>query len=320
MKITRTPLRISLVGGGTDMPSFYSKYPGAVFSFAINRYVYVSVNPKFDGTFRVSYSKTEMSPNIDAIQHSLVRESLKLMNVKTGIEVTSIADIPGEGTGLGSSSAFTVGLLKALTLGSVEPAILAERAYTVEGEMCSHPVGKQDQYASALGGMNFITFGKNSVNVRPIQPSADWMKDFYSCTLLLWTGMTRDANEILKHQRKGFVDGGNIEIGKMLAHQAHVFMQEVFDGAPFRRLGQILDETWKLKKMLSPNISSPKIDALYDKAKEAGAYGGKLLGAGGGGFIFLFAPHYLHKQIIEATGLRKIDFAVEPNGSELIYG
>lgn len=318
MIITRTPLRISLVGGGTDMPAFYSKHPGAVFSFAIDKYVYVSVNKKFDGTFRVSYSKTEMADTIDAIQHALVRESMKLMNVKQGLEVTSVADIPGEGTGLGSSSAFTVGLLKALSPKS-EPSILAERAYEVEANMCSHPVGKQDQYASAIGGMNFMTFGKNSVNVRPIFPSSEWMHDFCSSSLLLWTGMTRDANDILKSQRKGFQDGGNIEVGKMLAHQAHDFMQEVADGAKIKRLGEIMDKTWKLKKKLSTQISNPKLDQMYEKAKEAGAYGGKLLGAGGGGFFFLFAPNYLHKQIVEATGLRRVDFALEQNGSEVIY-
>lgn len=320
MRITRTPLRISLVGGGTDMHSFYSRYPGAVFSFAINKYVYVSVNEKFDGTFRVSYSKTELSPTIDEIQHTLVRNCLKIMNIKNGVEITSVADIPGEGTGLGSSSAFTVGLLKALSPKNIEPSILAERAYEVEANMCLHPVGKQDQYASAIGGMNFMTFGKSSVSVRPVMPSSEWMHDFYSSSLLLWTGVTRSANDILTSQRKGFQDGVNITVGKTLSREAHLFMQEITDGAKIKKLGEILDRTWELKKALAPQISNPKLDELYTKAKEAGAYGGKILGAGGGGFFFFFAPNYLHKQIIEATGLRRIDFSLEQNGSEVIYG
>lgn len=319
MRITRTPLRISLVGGGSDMPSFTNKHPGAVFSFAINKYVYVSVNKKFDGKYRVSYAKTENVDRIDEIEHKLVRETLKLAGVKEGTEITSVADIPGNGTGLGSSSSFTVGLLKAY-FPIADNGILAERAYTVEAEKCGSPVGKQDQYAAAYGGMNFITFGKRNVNVRKIEPSTEWMKDFEQCSLLLWTGIARDANEILKFQKKGFDDGGNIEVGKFLAGQAHVFMQEVCDGVRVKRLGEILNETWRWKKKLSPNVSNSRIDTLYDKALEAGAYGGKLCGAGGGGLFFFFAPSYLHRDICEATGLKKVEFKVEPKGSEVIYG
>jgi len=318
MRITRTPLRISLIGGGTDMPAFYEKHAGHVFSFTINKYVYVSVNRKFDDKVRVSYSQTETVNSTDDLKHDLARESLRLYKIMNGMEISSISDIPGNGTGLGSSSAFTVGLIKAIDP-DIPHGILAERAFTVEANECHHPVGKQDQYASALGGMNFITFGKNSVNVRPVYPSSDWMHDFCSYSLLLYTGMTRDANEILQSQRKGFVDGGNIEIGKMLAGQAHDFMQEIADGAKIRRLGEFMDETWKLKKRLSPNITSSKLDEIYEKAKNAGAYGGKLLGAGGGGFFFFFAPNYLHKAIIEQTGLRRVDFNIEQNGSEVIY-
>lgn len=319
MIITRTPLRISLIGGGTDMPSFYTKSPGAVLSFTINKYVYVSVNEKFDGTFRVSYSKIDEAPNIEAIQHNLVREALSLCNVKTGIEITSIADIPGTGTGLGSSSAFTVGLLRALRP-KEEPTIIAERAFEVESGRCGHPVGKQDQYASSIGGMNFFTFGKRDVHVRPILPSNEWKHEFESCCLLLWTGMTRDANEILKLQKKGFDSGGNIQVGKELSYQAHEFFQHIADGARVKFLGEILHESWKYKKMLAPNISNSKIDDLYEKAMSAGAYGGKLLGAGGGGFLFFFAPVYHQKAIVQATGLRRIDFCMTNNGSEIVYG
>lgn len=319
MRITRTPFRISLAGGGSDMPSYTSKHPGAVFSLTIDKYVYISVNPKFDGKFRVAYSKTEIAETADNIEHSLVRETLRLANIKAGAEIVSVADIPGYGSGLGSSSAFTVGLLK-IYYPQADPGILAERAFAIESGKCGYPVGRQDQYAASYGGMNFITFGRRSVNVKPIHPSIEWMEDFHNYSLLLWTGVTRSANDILKLQKKGFENGGNMEIGKFLADQAHVFMQEVCDSAKPRRLGEILNETWKWKKKLAPNISSQKIDDLYEKALQAGAYGGKLLGAGGGGFFFFFAPAYLHKDIAEATGLKKIHFKFEPKGSEVIYG
>lgn len=319
MRITRTPFRISLAGGGSDMPSYTSKHPGAVLSFTIDKYVYVSVNSKFDGKFRVSYSKTEIAETLDNIEHGLVRETLKLANIKVGTEIVSVADIHGYGTGLGSSSAFTVGLLK-IYYPQADPGILAERAFTIEHDKCGYPVGRQDQYAASYGGMNFITFGKRSVNVKPIHPSAEWMEDFHNYSLLLWTGITRSANDILKLQKKGFENGGNMEIGKFLADQAHVFMQELCDGAKPRRLGEIMNETWTWKKKLAPNISNSKIDDLYEKALQAGAYGGKLLGAGGGGFFFFFAPAYLHKEIAEATGLKKIHFKFEAKGSEVIYG
>lgn len=319
MIITRTPLRISLVGGGTDLPAFYKKSPGAVFSFAVNKYVYVIVNPKFDGRYRVSYSQLEIVDEIKDIQHDIIRSAMQISGVKHGLEVTTVADIPGGGTGLGSSSALAVGILKALTP-YLDCGTLAEKAFFLESEGCGSPVGKQDQYASAYGGMNFITFGKNNVNVRPIIPSADWMHDFESCTLLLWTGITRNANDILKEQRKNFDDGASIAHGRKLARLAHDFLDEVAGKGRVRQLGEIMHESWALKRQLSSGISNSEIDTIYDNAMRAGAYGGKLLGAGGGGFFFFFAPNYHHKAIIEATGLKKVEFKVEEKGSEVVYG
>lgn len=316
--ITRTPLRISLVGGGTDMPAFTQKHPGAVVSFAIDKYVYVSVNPKFDRKFRVSYSKTENADRVDQIKHDLVRESLKISGVTEGVEITSISDIPGTGTGLGSSSAFTVGLLKALEK-YPDPSILAERAFEVESGKCYHPVGRQDQYASAHGGFNFMIFGKNNVQVTPLRLPFHWRKEFSNYALLLWTGITRDANDILQRQDKTFRDGGNIEIGKHLSRYAHDFYQELIDGANMERLGALMNIAWTEKKMLAPGISTMKIDDLYGSAIKCGAYGGKLLGAGGGGFLFFLAPPEKHDDIVEKTGLKKIDFKIEMEGSKVIY-
>lgn len=318
MLITKTPLRISLIGGGTDMPSFYRSRPGAVLSFTINKFIYVCVNRHFGGGFRVAYSKTENVETLDQIEHSLVRESLRLHNISGGLEISSIADLPGNGTGMGSSSAFVVGLLRALGK-DVVPTVLAERAYTVEAEKCYSPVGKQDHYAAACGGMNFITFGKNRVSVKPLYPSLDWRREFELNALLLWTGRTRDANEILKRQDKAFRDGGNISLGTHLAHHAHVFYQEVLDGASMGRLGELMHATWQLKRILVDGIATRDIDEWYDKAREAGAFGGKLLGAGGGGFLFMLAAPEYHKQIVEATGLRKVDFKIEMEGSQVIY-
>lgn len=318
MIVTRTPLRISLIGGGSDMPSFYKKHPGMVISFAIDKYVYVSVNKKFDGKLRVSYSSTENVEDVSDLKHDLVRETLKNFKIKSGLEITSVADIPGTGTGLGSSSAFTVGLVKALGR-ETDPATVAERAFYVEAESCHRPVGKQDQYASAFGGFNQILFGKNRVAVTPLLPSHAWISDFESHALLLWTGMTRDAGEILKAQDKAFRDGGNLEYGKRLVDLAHEFHQDLMDSATMDRLGTLLHISWITKKGLARGVSNQKIDDLYTTALSCGAHGGKLLGAGGGGFLFFLAPPERHGKIVEATGLRKVDFKIEQRGSEVIY-
>lgn len=318
MLITRTPLRISLAGGGSDLPSYYRTKPGAVISFAIDKYVYVMVNRLFGGGIRVSYSKMENVSSVDEIKHELVRETLRLHNIKNGLEIVSIADVPGSGTGLGSSSAFTVGLLKALGK-DVHPSVLAERAYTVESEKCFHPVGKQDQYASSHGGMNFITFGKNSVKVTPLYPSSKWRRNFEKHALLLWTGMVRDANEILKQQSASFSNGSSIEVGLHLSKHAHEMYQEILEGTDILRVGELLDKTWKTKKLMAPGISNPKIDEWYETALELGASGGKLLGAGGGGFLLFIAPPDRHQYICNATGLQKVEFKFEMEGSKVIH-
>jgi len=274
MITTRTPLRISLIGGGTDIPSFYKKAPGAVVSFAINKYVYVSVNKKFDGKFRVSYSQTENVDSIDDIQHELVREALRLFSIKTGLEITSISDIPGNGTGLGSSSSFTVGLLNALGKNNA-PSVLAERAFTVEAEKCFHPVGKQDQYAAACGGVNYMMFGRNYVKISPIKLTQKWTEEFESHALLLWTGITRDANEILAVQNKNFLNGGNIEIGKQMARLANDFYAELLGDITIPRIGEYLQQAWQIKKFFASGVSNSKIDALYEKAMWNGALGGR---------------------------------------------
>jgi D-glycero-alpha-D-manno-heptose-7-phosphate kinase len=313
MIITRTPLRVSLVGGGTDLPVFYCKHVGAVVSFAISKFVYISVNAKFDGKIRMSYSQTENVENIDDLQHDLARESLRYFRYKDGVEITSVSDIPGEGSGLGSSSAFTVGLANALGYGT-PPGILAERAFDIEANFCHHPIGKQDAFASAYGGMNFITFHGKKVEVKPLYYSDEMQKHF----LLLWTGVTRSAGNILKQQKGNFENGDTMAIGRQMADLAYKFYTEYVTGMSLPRMGGFLQENWELKKQLA-TVSTPQIDKWYELGMKNGAYGGKICGAGGGGFMFFVAPPESHGAIIKATGLRNVDFKIEPEGSKVIY-
>lgn len=319
MIITRTPLRLSLIGGGTDMPEYYTKRAGAVVSMAINKYVYVSVNKRFEPMFRVSYTKTEHASRIQDIEHELVRESLLLGKVEHGLEITSIADVPGNGTGLGSSSAFTVGLLKAL-YPDTAPGALAERAFMVEAEKCHHPVGKQDQYACAHGGVNFITFGKRMVRVTPVGVSRAWKQKFEEHALLLYTGSGRDANQILKEQAKSLEKGDSLNHGQQLADMAHALYGGICDQSlDIQGIGELLGEAWELKKYLAGSITNDTIDKHYETAMGQGAYGGKLLGAGGGGFLFFLADPDRHEAIARATGLRRVAFKIEDEGSKVIY-
>lgn len=319
MIITRTPLRISLIGGGTDLPAFYKKHLGAVVSMTIDKYVYVSVNRRFDGGYRVSYSRTENVTSVADIEHDLVRESLRMTAIQPGMEITSIADIPGNGTGLGSSSAFTVGLLHAL-LKDEEPGVLAERAFVVESEKCGHAVGKQDQYAAAYGGMNYMTFGKNGVGVRRLEISKAWKDDFENHALLLWTGSSRNSDLILKEQAAEMQKGSAaLELSIILAKQANEFYEEFLSGVTVKRMAELIHAGWMTKRAIIPTITNAEIDDAYERALQAGAWGGKLLGAGGGGFLFVLAPKYIHARILETTGLRNMKIRIETEGSKVIY-
>lgn len=296
------------------MPAFYAHHTGAVVSFAISKFVYVITNPKFDGHIRVSYSQTENVEGLDELKHDLVRETLRYFRVTKGIEVVSVSDIPGKGSGLGSSSSFIVGLANALGRGTT-PGILAERAFDIEANLCHHPVGKQDHYAASYGGMNFIKFQGKQVTVRPLYYS----QTFADHCLLLWTGRTRDANPILKEQGK-MMAGASIQSGMELARLALDFHNEYTAGMTPKRIGEFVYEGWKIKAKLSGGISDSQIDEWIAVGMSEGAYGGKLLGAGGGGFLFFVAPPEIHFKIIKATGLRCVDFKIESEGSKVIYG
>jgi D-glycero-alpha-D-manno-heptose-7-phosphate kinase len=306
MIISKTPLRVSLVGGGTDVPAFYEQSPGAVVSFAISKYIYVAVNEKFDGCFRVSYSVTENVDRVEEIKHSLVRHTLKHQKPKAGLEIVSIADIPGEGTGLGSSSAFEVGLLHAFNWNEhyVSPRLLAETAFQIERE-CHRDIGKQDHYAAAYGGFNRFRFKPSSVDVEMLYPPD--MRWF----LLLYTGITRKADDLLRAQSKAF-QADKLAIGKEMAALAENFSEE--------NISETLQDGWVLKKRLYKGVTNDQIDDWYIRAIMAGAQGGKICGAGGGGFLLFYAPPDAHEGIVKATGLRKVDFQISTEGSKVIYG
>ncbi len=322
MIITQTPLRMSFAGGGSDLPSFYRQFGGAVVSSAIDKYIYVNVNKKFDDGIRVSYSRTEEVGSVDKIEHPIVRASLQKLNIPGGLEITSIADIPSRGTGLGSSSSFTVGLLMALHAYEsryVSPGDLAEESCTVEIELCGEPIGKQDQYAAAYGGLNFYRFEPDdSVIVEPILCSGDKLHQLQSSLVTFYTGTTRAASSILADQsHQSQSNTATQSLMKRMTKLAYGLRAEL-DNGHIDALGEILDEGWRLKREVHPGISNSAIDDWYAAAKNAGAVGGKLLGAGGGGFLTFFAPPEKHAAIAEALGLRRIDLCLDRSGSRVL--
>ena len=324
MIISKTPLRMSFVGGGSDLPVFSRRFGGAVVSTAIDKFVYVSVNKKFDDRIRVSYSKTEEVASVAKIKHPLVREALKMLNIPGGIEITSIADIPARGSGLGSSSSFTVGVLHALhafanRYASAEQ--LARESCEIEIERCGEPIGKQDQFAAAFGGFNFIEFyPDDSVSVEPIICQRETMAALQDNTLVFYTGITRSASALLKTQRA--VVASEKAKQKVLCRMVE-FARELkaeLQKNNVAAFGEIIHENWLLKRSLTPDISTSAIDRWYERARKAGAIGGKLLGAGSGGFLMFYAPRERHEAITRALkDLRPMQFHFEPQGSKIIF-
>jgi len=324
MIITRTPLRISFAGGGSDLPAFYKQEQGAVVSTAIDKYIYINVNPKFDHKIRASYSVTEIVDSLDEVQHELIREALYLLNIRQGIEITSISDIPSQGTGLGSSSSYTVGLLNALYAykGHMAGAErLADEACHIELERCRKPIGKQDQYIAAYGGLQYIRFNPDgSVFTDPVICSPDTRQRLQSRLLLLYTGLTRRADDILAEQteetRSNEAKRAALRRIVSLAGQ----LCEALGRDEIDAFGEILHAGWLEKRQLAANISNDRIDNWYERARVAGAIGGKLLGAGGGGFLLLYADPAHHTDICRALPeLRPIPFHFCPQGSKVIY-
>lgn len=324
MIVTKTPLRMSFVGGGSDLPVFYRRFGGAVVSTAIDKFVYLTINRKFDNKIRLCYSRVEEPASVGKIKHPLVREALQMVGITGGIEIMSTADIPAKGTGLGSSSSYTIGLLHALHAYQGQYASaerLARECCEIEIERCGEPIGKQDQYAAAFGGFNFIQFHPDdSVSVDPIVCERETLRRLQAGTLVFYTGITRSASGILKHQQQAVAS----EKSKQKAMQRMVKLAHTMRDELQRNhadaFGEMLHENWELKRSLTPQVSTGQIDTWYQRARKAGAIGGKLLGAGSGGFLMFYAPPDRHEAITRALkDLRPTPFGFEPQGSKIIF-
>ena len=319
MIITRTPFRISFCGGGTDIQDFYKKYGGCVLSAAINRYMYISIHPYFEEDITLlKYSKSEKVYDVNDIRHRIIREALLEKGIK-GVEITSTADIPS-GTGLGSSSSFTVGLFHALSsyLGKyISKKNLAEEACNLEIERLGNPIGKQDQEAAAYGGLNFISFHENGdVSVEPVVMEKETYHELQNNIVLYYTGLKHDANEILSEQKKSISQkADNLLAMKNLA----ILLRKSLENNNLNDFGCILDEGWKRKKELTDNISNGMIDDLYCIAKENGAKGGKLLGAGGGGFLLFYCDQCKQEYLTKKIGLKPMHVKFDQDGSIVVY-
>lgn len=322
MFISKTPLRITFVGGGSDIKEYYSKYGrGSVLSAAINKFIYIVVNKKFDSKIRVSYSKTEIVDSVHKIEHPSVREALKLLEIEGGIEIVSISDIPSGGTGLGSSSTFLVGLLNALHAWKgefVSPKELAEEAVKIEREILHEPGGKQDQYMAAYGGIQQLEFyADEKVGVRPVISSTETIRNFERSLLLLYTGIQRSSTGIHKVQMQT-VEKKSVNYEKMVQMADEAFA--CLNNGNYELIGRMIHENWLLKKTLSEGVSNRDIDLWYDKAMNCGAVGGKIIGAGGGGFMLFMADPSKHNDIMSSIPeLTRQEFSFESEGSRIIY-
>lgn len=324
MIISQTPLRLSFLGGGSDLPSYYRRRGGAVLSTAIDKCVYVTVSRKFDDAVRVSYSRTEEVAGAGDVEHPIVREALGLLGIKGGIEITSVADIPAKGTGLGSSSTFSVGLLNALHAHVGRHASaerLAEEACDIEINRCGEPIGKQDQYAAAFGGFNFIRFHPDeTVEVQKLLCQPDTMEELQSMLMMFYTGITRSASVLLKEQSANMASAEEkVAVMDRMVSSAESVLRDLQSNR-LDTLGPALEESWQLKKSLASGITNAEIDQAYDAARAAGAVGGKILGAGGGGFLLFLVPLGRQPAVREALRrLRETPFRFARHGSRIIF-
>ena len=321
MIITKTPFRVSFAGGGSDMAPFYKKYGGCVLSTSINKYMYLSIHPYFDeGKTLLKYSENELVDAPSKIRHRIFRQVLSDMRVH-GVEISSTADVPG-GTGLGSSSAFTVGLLHTLFCYQgkyVSKGKLAELACRVEIEKLGNPIGKQDQYAASYGGLNFIRFNwDDSVTVEPLRMPVDAYRRLERNLVMFYTGETRSANAILAEQKKNIREDIKARNLREMCGLAERMRESLLSG-DLSGFGAILHEGWRRKRELAGGISTPAIDELYALALRHGAEGGKLLGAGGGGFLLFYCPEERQAELERAMPLKPFAFRFERDGASVVY-
>lgn len=318
MLLSKTPLRISFVGGGSDYFNNKSNVKGRVISVSINKYLYVTLNKRYNNQIRAAYSETEIVNSTNDLKHNIIRESLKKYSIKNGVELTTIADVPSSGSGLASSSALSVGLahsFRKFKKLKITKKTLAEDACDIEINKCKKPIGMQDQYSTAFGGLNKIEFSNNKVIVKKIPLNDQDLTIFKNHLMLFYTGINRQADKILTNIKKS---GNQFKNYEELSYLAKNFEKELLN-KNFQNCGEILHENWNLKRSLDKSVSSINLDNIYSIAKKSGAVGGKILGAGGGGyFLFLVKPKYKKKIKNNLKKLQEINFNFTKDGSRLI--
>lgn len=325
MIISRAPVRLSMGGGGTDLPSYYREFGGFLIASAINRYVYILLNKRFEETIRLSYSQTEIVENVEQIKHNIFREALKYAGINKQVELVSVADVPSN-CGLGTSSTFTVSLMNALYAYKkdyVSLYKLAESACEIEIEILKEPIGKQDQYASAFGGFNAYYFNKdNSVTIEPINIREEVLMELQSNLFLFYLNQKRSASNVLKEQdKKSKIKDENVINRLHKIKEIGLQTRKLFESGKIDEFGEILHEHWMTKKGLSSGITNTFIDEVYETARNNGAIGGKIVGAGGGGFLLLYCPRDKTK-LVEAMKMHNLCptwFSFEPEGAKKVY-
>jgi D-glycero-alpha-D-manno-heptose-7-phosphate kinase len=328
--VTRTPFRVTLGGGGTDLPSYYSQHGGFIFAMGLDKYMYVTVNRPIVGTkIRLHYSQSEVVDHVSELRHELAREALRAHGIEHSFEVASIADLPA-GTGLGSSSCYLVGLLNALhhdRRDYVPLQSLAEEACHIELDILKQPIGKQDQYMATYGGLTVLEIARDgSVAVRQLRPSSGDIAELVAHTHIYYTGSQRDAREVLHDQnmamqKKESTDHARVADSLHRIKDLGYRILEAIEGSNFDRWGELLHEHWTSKKKMSSKISLSKVDAVYDEVRERfGVLGGKIIGAGGGGFLMLYSTghHAKLEQFMDDHGMQRVHYTVEPEGTKVV--
>lgn len=323
MIISKTPLRMSFAGGGSDFREYYQRGYGLVVSTAIDKYIYVTVNKKFDDLIRVGYSKSEIVKNVEDIEHNLIREALKLVGIKKGIDIGYMSDmLPArEGTGLGASSSLLVGILNALYAykGERVPTDrLAREACKIEIDILGKPIGKQDQYAATFGNLNFIKFNPDeTVSVEPILCKKETKEKLNKKLLLFYTGLANLSEDVLPEQKEKI--GINVKLlDKMVGLSEE--LRDALSNNDLKEFGNILHQGWVYKQKLASKITNPIIDNYYERAREAGAIGGKILGSGGGGFLLVYCEEKNQNKVRQAlSNLKETSFGFESEGSKIVY-
>lgn len=321
MIIVQTPLRVSLFGGGTDFRSYFEVDGGAVLTTAIDKYIFVTIKKRFDEKLRIGYTKTEMVDSVDEVQHELIRQALRKTGITHGVEITTMGDIPSAGSGLGSSSTVTVGSLHAMYtyLGQLVTAEqLAREACQIEIDELGRPIGIQDQYIAAYGGLRLMEFSTDGqVCSENLVLSEDRLRTLNENLLLFFTGITRQSSTILTEQSSAIDQ--HRKVLRRIKEMAYMARDELKAGN-IDAIGEMLHESWQLKKGLARNISNAEIDNIYHVARQAGATGGKITGAGGGGFLLLYCPHEKQDAVRAAlSDLQELPFRIENDGSKVIF-